>query len=46
VYLEKREKLNLHKPFTLGAASRISGITPTSIIRLHHHILKNKTEAI
>ena len=29
--IEARQKLNAHKPETLGQASRISGITPASI---------------
>jgi tRNA uridine 5-carboxymethylaminomethyl modification enzyme len=31
---EMREKLNAHRPFTLGAASRIPGITPASLTAL------------
>jgi len=41
--IEEREKLSLLKPLTLGAASRISGVTPTSLLRLHQLILKNQT---
>jgi len=42
--IEEREKLNQYKPLTLGAASRISGLTPSSLVRLHHMILKNNLQ--
>ena len=35
---EEREKLIKARPATLAAASRISGITPTSLIALHKHV--------
>lgn len=37
---EEKEKLNLYRPTTLGQASRISGITPASLFRLHAMIKK------
>ena len=39
------EKLNHIKPPTIGAASRISGITPAAIIAILRHIKKNKKAA-
>ena len=45
---EVRHKLNLHKPQTLGQASRISGVTPAAISLLMIHLKKlrkDKTEA-
>lgn len=39
---EVKEKLNLFKPGTIGAASRISGITPASISLLLVHLKKHK----
>ena len=36
------EKLSLIQPPTLGAASRISGITPAAIIALLRHVKRNK----
>jgi tRNA uridine 5-carboxymethylaminomethyl modification enzyme len=38
--IEARQKLNKHKPETLGLASRISGITPASISLLLVHLKK------
>ncbi len=38
--IEARQKLNRHKPETLGHASRISGITPASISLLMVHLKK------
>ena len=38
------EKLNLIKPPSLGAASRISGVTPSAIIALLRHVKKNKNK--
>jgi tRNA uridine 5-carboxymethylaminomethyl modification enzyme len=40
--IEARQKLNRHKPETLGQASRISGITPASISLLTIHLKKTK----
>ena len=40
--IEARQKLNRHKPETLGMASRISGITPASISLLLIHLKKTK----
>lgn len=39
---EARQKLNKHKPETLGQASRISGITPATISLLLVHLKKGK----
>ncbi len=38
--IEARQKLNKHRPETLGLASRISGITPASISLLLVHLKK------
>ena len=38
--IEARQKLNAHRPQTLGQASRISGITPASISLLLIHLKK------
>ena len=38
------EKLSKIKPRTLGAASRISGVTPAAIIALLRYIKKNKNK--
>jgi tRNA uridine 5-carboxymethylaminomethyl modification enzyme len=40
--IEARQKLNKHRPETLGQASRISGITPASISLLLIHLKKNR----
>lgn len=40
--IEARQKLNHHKPETLGQASRISGITPATISLLTIHLKKTK----
>ena len=40
--IEARQKLNHHKPETLGQASRISGITPASISLLTIHLKKTR----
>jgi len=37
---EEREKLTRFKPTTLGQAIRIEGITPASIVALHHHLCR------
>ena len=39
--IEARQKLNRHKPETLGLASRISGITPATISLLLVHLKKS-----
>jgi tRNA uridine 5-carboxymethylaminomethyl modification enzyme len=39
---EEKEKLNKFRPETLGQASRISGITPASLFRLHAMIKKQQ----
>jgi tRNA uridine 5-carboxymethylaminomethyl modification enzyme len=39
--IEARQKLQKHRPETLGQASRISGITPASISLLLIHLRKN-----
>ena len=39
---EVRQKLNLHKPETLGLASRISGVTPAAISLLLVHLKKSR----
>jgi tRNA uridine 5-carboxymethylaminomethyl modification enzyme len=36
--IEAQQKLNLHKPQTIGQASRISGITPATISLLLVHL--------
>ena len=36
------EKLSLIRPPTLGAASRISGVTPAAIIALLRHVKREK----
>jgi len=38
--IEVRQKLNLHKPETLGQASRISGVTPAALSLLLVHLKK------
>lgn len=38
--MEVRQKLNLHKPETLGQASRISGVTPAALSLLLVHLKK------
>jgi tRNA uridine 5-carboxymethylaminomethyl modification enzyme len=40
--IEARQKLNQHRPETLGMASRISGITPAAISLLLVHLKKHK----
>ena len=39
---EVRQKLNKHRPETLGQASRISGITPAAISLLLIHLKKGR----
>jgi tRNA uridine 5-carboxymethylaminomethyl modification enzyme len=40
--IEVRQKLNKHRPETLGLASRISGVTPAAISLLLVHLNKTK----
>jgi tRNA uridine 5-carboxymethylaminomethyl modification enzyme len=40
--IEARQKLNRHKPHTLGQAARLSGITPATISLLLIHLKKTK----
>ena len=42
--IEVRQKLNRHKPSTLGQASRISGITPAAISLLLIHLKKSRKD--
>jgi tRNA uridine 5-carboxymethylaminomethyl modification enzyme len=37
---EVQQKLNLHKPATLGQAGRISGVTPAALSLLLVHLKK------
>ena len=39
--IEARQKLNLHKPETLGQAGRISGVTPAAISMLLVHLKRS-----
>ena len=41
---EELEKLTKIKPPNLGAASRISGVTPAAIIAIIRNIKKNKNK--
>jgi tRNA uridine 5-carboxymethylaminomethyl modification enzyme len=43
---EEKEKLTLVKPPTLGAASRVSGVTPASLVRLLYYIQKESKSNI
>lgn len=43
--IEVRQKLNLHRPQTLGQASRISGVTPAAISLLLVHLKKIRGKA-
>lgn len=40
--IEVRQKLNKHRPETLGLASRISGVTPAAISLLLVHLKRNR----
>ncbi|KAL0478096.1 tRNA uridine 5-carboxymethylaminomethyl modification enzyme [Acrasis kona] len=42
---EEKTKLSKHKPLTLGAASRISGICPTTLIFLMKYTIKKRRES-
>lgn len=35
---EEREKLTLVQPQTIAAASRIQGVTPSTVLRLLNHV--------
>ncbi len=37
---EAREKLSMHKPYTLGQASRIAGVTPADIVVIQIYLKK------
>jgi tRNA uridine 5-carboxymethylaminomethyl modification enzyme len=39
---EVREKLAAQRPATLGAASRISGVTPAALIALLRHVKRDR----
>ena len=43
---EARAKLSMARPATLGAASRISGVTPASLIALLRHVRKRPAEHV
>jgi tRNA uridine 5-carboxymethylaminomethyl modification enzyme len=43
--VEVRQKLNLHRPETLGQASRISGVTPAAISVLLVHLKRRSSTA-
>ncbi len=42
---EVRQKLSLHRPHTLGQASRISGVTPAALSLLRVHLKKRRLQA-
>ena len=42
---EVQQKLNAHKPETLGQASRIQGITPASVALLMVHLRRGFKDA-
>jgi tRNA uridine 5-carboxymethylaminomethyl modification enzyme len=42
---EVRQKLNKHRPQTLGQASRISGVTPAAVSLLRVHLKKRRLQA-
>jgi len=44
--IEVRQKLNKHKPETLGLASRISGVTPAAISLLLVHLKKSRSQTL
>jgi tRNA uridine 5-carboxymethylaminomethyl modification enzyme len=41
---EEKGKLELHRPQTIGAAARISGIRPTVIFALMKHVIKDRRQ--
>ncbi|MBC7941189.1 MAG: tRNA uridine-5-carboxymethylaminomethyl(34) synthesis enzyme MnmG, partial [Chitinophagaceae bacterium] len=41
---EVRQKLNLHRPATLGQASRISGVTPAAVSLLLVHLKRRRSK--
>ena len=43
---EVREKLKRHHPETLGAAARISGVTPAALTILLAHVKRGKNKAV
>lgn len=43
---EDREKLTQHLPHTIAAANKISGVTPSAILRLLYYIRRNSNENI
>jgi len=43
--VEVRQKLNLHRPETLGQAARISGVTPAAISVLLVHLKRRSSSA-
>ena len=43
---EARQKLNRHRPQTLGQASRISGVTPAAISLLLVHLKKGRLKGL
>lgn len=43
-YYVEKEKLNMCRPLTIGAAGRISGVTPTAMLHLHRYINKLNSE--
>ena len=44
--IEVRQKLNKHRPETLGLASRISGVTPAAISLLLVHLKKSRSQGL
>ena len=44
--MEVRTKLQEHKPSTLGAAARISGITPASLTALLSYVKRNNVNKV